>query len=301
MAIHIVYGKYKLSKVVSVEEIVSADYIAGEHIARFMHSHKDAWELAYCMEKEMEIYMNSEWIPLKKGECLFIRPGSVHDIRVTDDGARSFVVSFTSNNSEFLVPLEYHVVTANPEENKIFENMKAELEATFSRNTGNMHLYTFEPSEYSPLGAEQMICCYLEQLIILLLRDVTKRGETVAKNGQIRNMVQDYLVDHINTYIATHYNEHISVEQIASQFHYSRTRLSTLYKEITGQSIGDVITDVRITCAKELLRRGDESIASIAEHSGFSSPQYFTHKFTAMEGCSPSAYAKKYLHHEQEL
>ncbi|MCQ2420573.1 MAG: AraC family transcriptional regulator [Clostridia bacterium] len=299
MAIHIVYGKYKLSKVVSVEEIVSADYIAGEHIARFMHSHEDAWELAYCMENEIEIYMNSEWIRLKKGECLFIRPGSVHNIRVTDADARSFVVSFTSTNSELLLPLEYHVVTVNPKESKIFENMKAELETTFSRNTGNMHLYTFEPSEYSPLGAEQMIGCYLEQLIILLLRDVTKHGETVAKNGQIRNMAQDYLVDHINTYIAAHYHEHLSVEQIASRFHYSRTHLSTLYKEITGQRIVDVITDVRITCAKELLRRGEESIASIAERSGFSSPQYFTHKFTAIEGCSPSEYAKNHLHPEQ--
>lgn len=300
MAIHIVYGKYKLSKVVSVEEIESADYIVGEHAARFMHSHEDAWELACCMEKEMEVYVNSEWVTLKRGECLFIRPGSVHDIRVMDDDARSLVVSFVPANSELLMPLEYHAVTANEEENAIVEKMRSELEATFSRSTGNLHLYTFGPSEYSPLGAEQMICCYLEQLIILLLRDVTKRGETVAKNGQIRNMVQDYLVDHINSYIKNHYREHLSVEQIAAQFHYSRTRLSTLYKEITGQSIGDVITDVRITCAKALLRRGEESIASIAEHSGFSSPQYFTHKFTAVEGCPPSEYAKKYLHNEEE-
>lgn len=300
MATHIIYGKYKLSKVVSVLEIVSADYIEGEHTARFSHSHKDAWELVYCMENELEVYVNTEWIRLRKGECFFIRPGSVHDIKVTSPLSRSFIVSFTCSNSEFLVPLEYHVVRANEDESRIFHNMKGELEATFSKSTGNLHLYTFEPSDYSPLGAEQMICCYLEQLIILLLRDVTMRGETVAKNGQIRNMVQDYLVDHINTYITTHYTEHLSVSQIASQFHYSRTRLSTLYKEITGQSIGDVITDVRITSAKELLRRGDASITSVSEQSGFSSPQYFSHKFTAVVGCSPSEYARQFLKKEEE-
>ena len=100
--------------------------------------------------------------------------------------------------------------------------------------------------------------------------------------------------------MASHYDEPLTVGYIASQFHYSRTRLSTLYKELTGIGINEMITDVRIKCAKELLMRGGLSIGDVAERCGFSSLQYFSHKFTEKIGMSPSQYIAKYRQEEMQ-
>ena len=90
------------------------------------------------------------------------------------------------------------------------------------------HLFRFVPDANSPVGAEQMICCYLEQFLILLLREITKIRGTVASYKQFHKAFQSYLTDRITTYIRHNLSGQLTVQQIADHFHYSRARLSSL-------------------------------------------------------------------------
>ena len=153
-----------------------------------------------------------------------------------------------------------------------------------------MRLYQFVPSSDSPLGAEQMICCYLEQIIIMLLRSSTMSQGQIVRSGQLQEAIQTYLVEQVSAYILEHIGERLTVEQIASHFHYSRARLSTIYKSITGTGINEAITNQRIHLAKSMLMEQQKSITQISEELGFASPQYFSHKFTQAVGCPPSRY-----------
>ena len=54
-----------------------------------------------------------------------------------------------------------------------------------------------------------------------------------------------------------------------------------------------MITYQRIKRAKILLLDQKLSVTQISEILGFSSPQYFSHKFTEQVGCPPSKYASQ--------
>lgn len=290
----VTYGTYKLSRLISVEAIVSADYIFGTHVARNPHIHKEAWEFLFCIDNVMHVMDGETSVTLKKGEAYFVRPGTVHDVLVNSDDSRIFVVSFTCSGGNLLEPLEGRIISMRSEEQLICEQMRLELEEAFVKNPGNLHLYTFEPSETSPFGSEQLICCFMEQLIILLLRDLARQGSPVPKTSEIQNLIQDYFITRVNTYIASNFDKPLDVKTIAEQFHYSRTRFSTLYKKLTGKGVSEAVSEIRINCAKELLQRGDTSIGSIAEQCGFSSMQYFSHKFSGTVGMSPTEYAARH-------
>ena len=291
------YEKYRLSRIVTVQEIESADYVRGIHPSSHNHFHEEAWELVVCMQGEVTVMRDYQQFLLSEGQILFIQPGLNHDVAMHSKEASAFAVSFTCTNSENLRPLQDAVITTDEAQLDLFRNMIVELSSTFENTNDNwhlLHLFKFVPSEDSPLGAEQMICCYLEQVIIGLLRTVTMNQGQIVRSGQFKEAIQAYLADQVTTYIEDHLSERLTVEAIAAHFHYSRARLSTIYKYYTGLGINEMITYTRIKHAKALLLDQKLSISQISEELGFSSPQYFSHKFTEEVGVPPSRYAAQF-------
>lgn len=105
---------------------------------------------------------------------------------------------------------------ANNMQLKLFRNILDELRAAFERTSADLsqlHYIEFIPSESSPLGAEQMICCYLEQLIISLLRSSTMEQVKVVPSGQFKEAIQAYLADQITLYIKDHIIERLTIHR----------------------------------------------------------------------------------------
>ena len=287
------YETYPLSHIVSVQAIVSADYIQGLTPATNHHCHSSAWELCVCMSGEALVLKDNSQILLRAGQLLFIQPGSYHDISTGRRDSIAFVVSFTcsSNSSEYLHLMQDALLPASETILRLLENIKEELLITFERTYEPMHLYQFIPTPNSPLGAEQMICCYLELTILNLLREVTMNQGRVLPTVELQDALQLYLVDQVTAYIQNHLREKLSGDEIAAHFHYSRSRLSTIYKAVTGMGLRERIIYERLEQAKRMLSEEDKPIFQIAEELGFSSPHYFSHKFTEAVGCSPTKYA----------
>ena len=135
-----------------------------------------------------------------------------------------------------------------------------------------------------------MILCYLEQLLIGFLRSITMRKGVVITATHFEKSIGNYQIDSVRRYIREHLQEELSVEALAAEFHYSRTRLSVLFKDATGQTINEYITGERIGKAKRLLTEGKLSVTQIARAVGYSSPQYFSRRFSQVVGCAPSEY-----------
>jgi len=289
-AIH--YEKYRLSRIVSVQEIVSADYVEDYLGIAPRHVHEEAWELTVCLRGAAAVLRETIYVPLNAGDIILIPPGMYHDITISKTGTAAFAISFTCSNSEHLRPLQDHIQTGGDALLRVFEQIIQEIQVTFSSNKDHMRLYHFAPSTDSPLGAEHMICSYLEQILITLLRASTMNQGQIVRTGQLQEAIQTYLAEQISTYIDEHLHEHLTVEQIAAHFHYSRARLSTIFKSVSGRGINETITSKRIEKAKQMLLEQTKSITQISEELGFSSPQYFSHKFTQIIGCSPSRFVE---------
>jgi len=283
------YEKYRMSRLVCINELVSADYVRGS-LSPSPHVHRDAWELGCCISGTAQIYYGKRSIMLKEQEAFFIPPGVNHSFMLDDDPSNTvFVVSFTCADGPIRL-LRSRSLQMTPQQRQLIEQTIQELIEAFSRNCPGLRMYHFEPNPDAPLGAEQMVLCHLEQLLISFLRSVTMRKGVVISENHFEQSIGNYQIDTVRRFIREHLQEDLSVDALAKEFHYSRTRLSVLFKEATGQTINAYITDQRIAKAKRLLIEGKLSMAQISRAVGYSSPQYFSRRFTQTVGCVPSEF-----------
>ncbi len=102
-------------------------------------------------------------------------------------------------------------------------------------------------------------------------------------------------VDRAVQIIQTQYMDHLSVNMIAEQVHYSPAHLSTVFKRETGMTLSDSILQIRLKSAMNLLRTTLDSVSSIARQSGYADVQYFSRVFKQFTGLTPLEYRRKTL------
>jgi len=285
------YKKHQLSRLVTVLEIVSADHVRGIRPATHFHTHQEAWELCTCLKGAVTVVRDYRQLAIHAGQSLFIRPGVQHSVSVEEADSDVFVISFTCTNDENLLPLQSSLLPVNEAQVMLLENMTEELDLAYERRIEQLYLHQFVPAEDPPLGAEQAICCYLELSILQYLRNETMDQGQIVRSSRFEASMDAYLSERVTRYVDEHLGEPLSVEKIAAHFHYSRARLSTIYKRNTGFGISEMITQKRINAAKVLLLEQNLSVAQIAETLGFSSQAYFSRRFTEEVGCPPSRFA----------
>ncbi|MDO4488515.1 MAG: AraC family transcriptional regulator [Eubacteriales bacterium] len=289
------FGIHIRNKILSVDEIVAVDVTQGVHHNVF-HSHGDAYELIYCASGHMVVQIRDTWTDIDGGTAVLIPNNVMHNTVTETDNTICYYIAFIPGDDildlcEQYVHLPSNIVS-------LFYEITPEISDGYINVGNHKDVRTLIPySEMAP-GAEQLILCTLEMLLVFILREVKKsdnRIESVShdeKVDQVTNNPKKYIADQVKEYINDHITEKLSVEQIAAHFGYSRSRLSTLYKQVTGFGINDTINNEKLLRARQLLIESDMHVNEISEYLGFSSPQYFTNRFLLSTGMSPSNYAR---------
>lgn len=98
------------------------------------------------------------------------------------------------------------------------------------------------------------------------------------------------IANQVLDFIAGHYHQPLTVEEIASQVNVSRTGLYRCLKKHFALSPMQLVMRQRLERAAFLLRNTDEAISSVARKAGFDDPLYFSRVFRAAKGCPPGRY-----------
>ncbi len=120
----------------------------------------------------------------------------------------------------------------------------------------------------------------------------------VRLSGIVASNDQDDM-QRLLSYLDTHYDGKISVENICLALSIGKTRLYQLCKIRQGKTIVEMINERRMEAAKELLLTTNQSIQFIADTIGIPDFNYFTKVFKKHEGITPSEY-RKILHRSRE-
>ncbi len=99
----------------------------------------------------------------------------------------------------------------------------------------------------------------------------------------------------ITRYIMLHYNQKISLDDIAEMEHLSTYYLSHLIKENLGFNFQNFVNSIRLEFAEKLLVFSNMTLMQISQECGFSSPNYFNKCFSAWHGKTPAQYRKAYV------
>ena len=100
----------------------------------------------------------------------------------------------------------------------------------------------------------------------------------------------------IKSYIGKHYmDETLSVKDISEHVFLSASYVCTFFKNETGHTLNQYLTEYRMEKAKQLLKDSRYRISDISSRVGYSDGNYFGKSFRKYSGLSPSEYREKNL------
>jgi two-component system response regulator YesN len=100
------------------------------------------------------------------------------------------------------------------------------------------------------------------------------------------------VISEIKQYVTENFNKNISLADLSNRFYINLHYLSQLFKEKTGQTYLDFLTQVRIERSKELLEKSELKLYEICHMVGYSDATHFSKVFEKLAGCKPAEYRK---------
>ena len=132
-------------------------------------------------------------------------------------------------------------------------------------------------------GAARLADTLCQQLLIAVNRDILS-SHTAAEAPDSYRL--DPKMEEVLQYIAAHLEGELSVDLLAKQFYMSRYYLMHRFKEVTGYTLHQYISQKRLLLAGELIRSG-VPVMKAAEQAGFSEYSTFLRAFRKTFQVSP--------------
>lgn len=198
--------------------------------------------------------------------------------------------------------VEESVRMLNPDmQGKLSKDPLRNMKYLFIVNTGLATRYVIEagvPQEtvysISDLYIQKADTAQTAEEIVNLTRESwTVFVETVKsfKKGSLYSKPVSYCLN----YIDSHFNEKITLSDMAEKTNLNHCYLASLFKKETGKSFGNYLTDIRIETSKALLTKTDYSFTQIAYSLAFCSQSHFTKIFRQRTGFTPKQYRMRYF------
>ena len=217
--------------------------------------------LTFVLEGEADYVIDGKPLRVRGGDILYIRSGS--DRYATTSGMRCAALDFQLDGepvSELPLPVRIAGRELEP-----FESLCRELNYEWLQRRSGY----------------QLKC---QALFALLLHKLLYEDESTPGNAH---------VERIKRHVAEHYDEPLSVRQLAELTQLHPVYCGALFKRIEGCTLADYISRVRLNKAAALLMSGEYSVGEAAERSGFSDPYYFSARFKRYLGVAPSEYRNR--------
>ena len=246
-----------------------------------IHYHTSA-ELIRVTEGRVELFAGGTHRECTKDDLIFIPPSVVHEVvSLTEDAAiRGLIYERTLVEMKHLSLNTSALFGAGQRMQYVISPQDA-IHETLDSYLNDIHaLY----GDDSMAGRLQIIAC-LMQLEASLIRAFALEETAADQNYQKLQPVLSYLKEH--------YSEKIHISQLSSLIHVCDDRLIRLFRQVTGETPVAYLTNLRMEACLRLLAGTDDSIAAIAEKTGFGSDTYMTRVFKQRLGTSPGRYRKR--------
>ncbi|MGM0847328.1 MAG: response regulator transcription factor [Bacillota bacterium] len=108
--------------------------------------------------------------------------------------------------------------------------------------------------------------------------------------SQAKYQTEKNSMQRIEEYLQQHYQEDISLQEIADRFYLSREYISRKFKQDYKATITDYLTSIRMDRAKKLLENPHLKIYEVAYGVGYQNEKYFSKVFKKHEGLTPNEF-----------
>ena len=229
--------------------------------------------------------LSEETFHVQPGEVLIIPSGCPHTLTETSDTLR-YLLLFESNpfltlrdmpsiHDMMQKPIYLHD-DSSPLQQQVIQLLNQVVECYFRKE---------------PLWNSQCYS-YLLQVYVLLGRDYLRR--TAPQTPAAQRSIDSEIMNSAITFINQHYMQDISLDDVASFAGFSKYYFSRTFKQFSGSSFSEFLTQKRLNVASDLLVRTNQPIRDIAESAGFGSVATFNRVFREHKNCTPTQYRAIY-------
>lgn len=261
----------------------SYNNINGDKRMQNPHLHS-FYEVYYLDSGSVSYLIEGQLFNLSGGEVALIKPSTLHKTLYPND----------SKNVRYLIGFNELLLNYMDDEEKqwllsVFESatpvikLKGELLKRWRKLILDIHFY----AKSKKAGRNIRILSNFQQAMILLKDNGDHESEVLQNDKNL----DDKMIA-VMAYIHEHYNEHLSLEDIAHNFYISLHYLCHKFKEVTGFTVIEYIHQIRVQKAQDMLLHTTERILEISEECGFGSVSQFNRVFKKHCGISASQYRK---------
>lgn len=296
------YITQDLKSIINIRQIVTIHYYELTKSASYPIDKHDFWEIHYVDKGSAVCYEDGKQFVLSQGDILFNKPNGEHCLMSRGNNAPNVcVVSFVCK-SRAMRAFEGKKIHLTADQTAILRKFFTEANATFEITNTSPDLKELCKRSSIPPGALQMLKIHLEELFLLLLRDMDKQ-ELLKFPVVGAEEYADTLVNDMINYMRIHIAEKVTITTLCDEFHYSKTFLCNRFYAVTGCSINHFFMRLKIDAAKNIIRGQSDSriqVSQIANMLNFSSSSYFSYTFRKATGMSPVEYAVSIRHYESD-
>lgn len=152
-----------------------------------------------------------------------------------------------------------------------------------------------------PLSEEELVT-NLEEAIWLTQKSEKKKPLLKAdlQENHHENIKMNAVAENIRDYIAKHYKEDISLQDVAGSMNYSDAYFCKIFKQCFNKSFLVYLTKYRVDKAKTLLADMSTNIKDVSAEVGYRDSNYFARVFKRSEGITPTEYRLHMLHNAKK-
>ena len=256
------------------------------YIRKFTHHNSQGrvhWheplELLYFIEGTATTSCNLQEYAAKPGSILLVNGNELHTGIISQFNSAFYCIQFD--------PFFFHNLIGN--EYLIFENFFYDEQCT--KLLDKLISVYLQPSSVKTIVAYKKIAYEFLELLIQRHTKTVLNEEDYKK--QFKRLDSFH---HIVDFIEKNYNKDLSVAGLASEFNMSASYFAHFFKQYSRKSVIEFVNETRIQRAKQFLEKEETTISEIALRVGFLDINYFSRKFKAVTGITPTEYKKRLQH-----
>ena len=267
-------------EIIPHKDITAMEIVLVKMGERNLHAHKDL-EIGLVLEGSIHINVNGKQFTLQKNDLYLINHYQVHSFSKTAEDNLILAIqisgklykncAFPLGNVEFEQQLFQNV--SDSEELTSIKQLLLEIAATY-----------FSRPDFFELRCISL----LHELLFSFLNSVPHRIITEREQNLLRQNTNR--LNSILDFMEEHYNEKISLADLASKEHLSVHYLSHFIKNMLGISFQEHLNNLRFEEAFRLVTNTDLTIMDICMETGISSSRYLNQMFVKHFDCEIRQY-----------
>lgn len=281
------FYQHKIENLIVIDKLISIHYDEYPKGYSFAGEAHDFWEIVFCDAGSVICERDGEEVILSQGQVIFHKPNEFHTIRTNGNSIGNALIFTFTTKSNAMSFFQRHVSTLPQDLLPYMANILLEARNTFNLLSFNANNIKATVLADAPLGGQQMIRTYIEQFLIRLMREHTATHNTLFVQ---KELMPNHIASAVIDYLKAHLHKRMCVENLCRAMHYSRSSLSQKFKSVTGKTITEYYSELRITEAKRMLYEERLPITKIADSLCFDSPAHFAAWFKNHTALTPTQY-----------